>query len=223
MSTDHVETRTERFNTIFTALADRQRRLVLDVLDERAAPVDERALATQLAAHRRGVEPEAVTDDDRQRALLALRHEVLPVLEEARLVDRRSAGLTTAQHAVADHPVIQRVLDAVPPDDVLVALANGRRRDVCAILAGRESAMDRRALATRLVAREYDVALEDVPDREVDDVLTTLHHVHLPTLEDADVLEYDHERGLVTYVGHPTLAEDHLDADEHAPVVVTSA
>ena len=223
MTVHNLETREELSNTIFTALASEQRRLVIDVVVDRSSPVDERELATFLAARERDIELGDVTHEQRRRALAALRHRVLPELEEARLVERRDDGVTMADHPTVSHATIGRLLDADPPDDVLRALANGRRRDVYAILAAEGPSIDRRTLARAVAAREYDVAPEAVPDREVDDVLTTLHHVHLPTLEDADVLEYDHERGLVTYVGHPTLAEDHLDADEHAPVVVTSA
>lgn len=223
MSAHRIEARTDRFNTIFTALASRQRRFVLELLEDRCSPVDELELATFLAAQSEGRELVEVTPEDRDRAHFDLRQRVLPVLGESDLVDRRAEGVTTTDHPLVGHPEIRRILEADPPGDLLRSLADGRRRDACAILATEGPSVDNRILARLIAAREYDVDPDDVPDQVVDDVLASVHHVHLPVLEDAGLLEYDHERGNVTYTGHPALEETALDRDGRVAVTASSA
>ncbi|WP_255191352.1 DUF7344 domain-containing protein [Natronobeatus ordinarius] len=223
MTVHNLETREEISNTIFTALASEQRRLVIDIVGAQSSPVDERELATYLAARERDIELGDVTREDRRRALATLRHRVLPELEAARLVERRDDGVTMADHPTVGHATIGRLLEADPPDDVLRALANGRRRDVYAILTAEGPSIDRRTLARTVAAREYDVDPVDVPDQEVEDVLVTLHHVHLPALEDAGLLEYDLEVGRVSFNSHQALEDATLEADESVTVILASA
>ena len=223
MTVHNLETREELSNTIFTALASEQRRLVIDVVVDRSSPVDELELATFLAARERDIELGDVTHEQRRRALAALRHRVLPELEEARLVERRADGVAMADHPTVSHDTIDRLLEADPPDDVLCALANGRRRDVYAILAAEGPSIDRRTLARAVAAREYDVDRVAVPDQEVEDVLVTLHHVHLPALEDAGLLEYELEAGRVNFNSHVALDEATPETDDSVTVILASA
>jgi len=73
----------------------------------------------------------------------------------------------------------------------LTSVVDPRRRAVLAALQEVESVIDRRELAEEVAAVENDVAPADVQEEAVDDVLLTLHHVHLPKLDDADYLSYD--------------------------------
>lgn len=66
-----------------------------------------------------------------------------------------------------------------------------------AILHGREEPISRRTLATRVAAAERDATVTSVPDSVVDTVELTLHHTHLPKLEDAGLLTYDQSGGRV--------------------------
>mgnify|MGYP000583101868 CR=1 FL=1 len=76
-------------------------------------------------------------------------------------------------------------------------LAVERRRVTCdALAACDEGPIPLEALADAVANRDPDV--ED-GDRAADDVATTLHHVHLPLLAEAGVLEYDAGANLVTY------------------------
>ena len=73
----------------------------------------------------------------------------------------------------------------------LTSVVDPRRRAVLTALQDEETVVDRRALAERVAAIENDAAPADVPDGTVDDVLLSLHHVHLPKLDDAGYLAYD--------------------------------
>lgn len=75
----------------------------------------------------------------------------------------------------------------------LTSVVDPRRRAVLAALQGEQSVVDRRDLAERVAAVENDVAPAEVREEAVDDVLFTLHHVHLPKLDDAGYLTYDTE------------------------------
>lgn len=66
-------------------------------------------------------------------------------------------------------------------------LASARRRAVLTVLAGTDGEIDLDELAPAVAAREEEAG--DGPA----DVRVTLHHVHLPMLADAGVLDYDHE------------------------------
>lgn len=62
-------------------------------------------------------------------------------------------------------------------------LESARRRHVLAIVAGREEPIALEDLAALVAEREGGV--------DATDLATTLHHVHLPKMVNAGVLEYD--------------------------------
>lgn len=82
-------------------------------------------------------------------------------------------------------------------DDQFDVLAVARRRTALSILGERRSPMDGEALAQAVASCERGVAPEDVPDATVERVHVRLHHVHLPKLDDAEIVEYDREDGVV--------------------------
>ncbi len=94
----------------------------------------------------------------------------------------------------------------------LTSVVDPRRRAVLAALQGEQTAVDRRELAERIAADENDVARADVREGTIEDVLFTLHHVHLPRLDDAGYLTYDTEENEIAPrtandVGTPLLVE----------------
>ena len=66
-------------------------------------------------------------------------------------------------------------------------LSNADRRELLAWLAERE---DRRPSLAELV----DVVAKNTTDTERHRARTALHHVHLPMLEEADIIQYDADR-----------------------------
>lgn len=184
--------------TLLAQLADHRKRFVLGYVLDRApstVPVDE--LATRLVALERPVDE---SDDHRRRCRIALRHSLLPALDDAELIERVGDGseirATDRLSLEADFVDAVRNLDA-PTDerlDVLLdALADRRRRIVLSILEDRNGAITTRALSRAVAAREEGVADGDVTDDGVDAVRVSLVHAHLPLLRDASLVDYDPE------------------------------
>lgn len=93
------------------------------------------------------------------------------------------------------HPTYSPV-DRDNLDALFRALANECRRELVSVLERRATShVDVETLAHQLAATGA------VDDRTA---VTELHHVHLPMLDEAGVLEYDHERGVVEYLGSRT-------------------
>lgn len=87
--------------------------------------------------------------------------------------------------------------------EMIDALAHGRRRNVCEVLsaAGREF-LSLEAMSERVAARRENRT--DVP-ADAQTVKVELHHVHLPKLDEAGLLEYDHETNTVYYETDPVV------------------
>ena len=85
------------------------------------------------------------------------------------------------------------------PDSLYAALANRQRRVVCLFVVDNDdSVITLDEMTTHLVTEERSGNAKPLADPEYHDrVATLLHHVHLPMLADAAVLEYDHEERLV--------------------------
>jgi len=99
----------------------------------------------------------------------------------------------------------------IPAHDILDALADHRRRSVCEVLAD----ADREFLSLEDVAER--VAGRETGRVEASQVRVGLHHVHLPKLDNAGLLEYDHDANAVHYEGDPVVESvadgvDPLDA-----------
>ena len=81
-----------------------------------------------------------------------------------------------------------------------------RRRTVLRVLEDdEERRRDRRSLALRVAAAESSESVASIDDRRRRHVAISLHHNHLPALDDAGFLEYDPETGLTTYDPHAEL------------------
>lgn len=79
-------------------------------------------------------------------------------------------------------------------DSLFGALADPRRRQVCRSIArADEPVVTLDELASTIGSTGEPDAASSAPDWSPHDVRTTLHHVHLPKLDDADVVEYSPE------------------------------
>ena len=85
-------------------------------------------------------------------------------------------------------------------DDLFDVLSTARRRAVLAVLTGEHSSMDVESLARDVAARERDVAPVTLSESIVEEVHVTLHHVHLPKLDDVGLVDYDPDDRSVTAV-----------------------
>lgn len=64
-----------------------------------------------------------------------------------------------------------------------------RRRVVLEVLGEREGALDLDDLAVAVARRETET--DDPAQETIDNVVLTLHHKHLPMMDDLGVVEYD--------------------------------
>lgn len=106
-------------------------------------------------------------------------------------------------------------------DTVLELCRDQQRRIVLAVLANEKRAVSIPDLETMIARHNHHTPLEEVPDEETERIRVSLHHVHLPKLEDHSLVAYDRDRQVV----EPTLEFDGLqpqlsailDADPDLP------
>ena len=86
-------------------------------------------------------------------------------------------------------------------DQLFDVLSESRRRRVLSILTEHRSPMDVERLASAVAERESASTARDVH--------VTLHHVHLPKLDEAALVDFDREDGTVA----PTATTDAVPID----------
>ncbi|SEW22961.1 hypothetical protein SAMN05216285_3198 [Natrinema salifodinae] len=82
-------------------------------------------------------------------------------------------------------------------DVVFDLLANQRRRYVLRCLQKFEDRIALTDVADEIARWENETNHMDISEEEVERVATSLYHVHIPKLADADVVEYDQEQNVV--------------------------
>jgi DNA-binding transcriptional ArsR family regulator len=208
------ETERRSLDTVFTSLADEERRRIVAMVSDRAPdPVPRDELATALAARTNGDRPDDVTDEERERVASRLHHTHLPALAWAGLVEYDPDDVTVAlsDHPALEDPGIVEVVEGEVPADpgsldaLLRALADARRRTVLDVLSHQIGRIHVETLARELEARAENTRESDVPAEDADRVLGALVHGDLPCLADAELVEFDPDEGTVAYEGHPQL------------------
>lgn len=183
-----------------SVLADRRSRRVVSFLRSGATPVAERELAAGLVAAEHDTSREAVSDEEVRAVHVGLVHATLPKLEDVDLLtwDREAGSVTPADHRVYGDPAFEPLLDGGAEwDPVVSTIANRRRAAVVMAFADRVKPVSRQELAAAVRDRDPWDGVAD------DQVLASLHHVHLPALDDAALVAYDAQAGTVTAGDHP--------------------
>lgn len=215
-------------NSILASLGKTRRQHILGILGDRTSSIDLRELATNLAAEEQEQTLLDVTPDEVDAIQAALIHVHLPKLEDAGLVDWNQSAetVTTTNHPAISDPKFQQMVDIDAPgwEAVVDNLASKRRRIILATLKDADAALTRDELAQRVATREHDAAVDDELDA-ADDLLADLHHIHLPKLEQADLIFYDTATGTTVYTGHAALDDEWLDfrPDETPRAIVPTA
>lgn len=216
-------------HTVLGSLSDSCRRNVIRLLQDRTSPLGEQELATNLVAEQEDKPLVAVDRAEVKSLYIDLIYIHLPNLKEADLItwEREEETVTATDHPALSTPEIEQMIAVNAPgwDAVLDNLAYERRRAILATLEDHEDAMTRHELAKEIIARERGDVADEQPTDETDDLLAELHHVHLPKLQQADLIAYDTEADTVSYRGHPALREEwlHFRPDETAGAIPPTA
>ncbi len=91
-------------------------------------------------------------------------------------------------------------------DAVLELCGDRYRRLILAVLASESRPLSLDDLTETIVEYNHRASISEIAPDEMDRIRLTLHHQHLPKLEQRGVLAYDFERKLVT----PTATFDEL-------------
>ena len=183
---------------VFDVLASERRRILLSVLRNTVGSTTELDLAVEVAAREGDGRPDA-SEVDRVRTTLV--HSHLPKLERAGLIRRGPDGRVAL---TADSPVrtprFQMLLRTAGSWDADVeVLSDRRRREILSVLSESRGQLDIDELADRLAAADR----ASTGGADESDVRVSLHHVHLPKLASAGIVEYDPERRTIVYEGLP--------------------
>jgi len=86
--------------------------------------------------------------------------------------------------------------------EVFALLGNERRRYLLQYLTNVDPPVELGELATRIAAMEHGIAVGRVDSNQRKRVYTTLQQLHLPRLDEAGIVDYDADRGLVDRTEH---------------------
>jgi hypothetical protein len=90
-------------------------------------------------------------------------------------------------------------------------LSNQRRRYVIHYMKRNPGPIRIRDLAQQVAAWENGIEVEELTYKQRKRVYTSLHQTHLPKLNDADVVEYDRDRGTITLASGAAELDIYLD------------
>lgn len=191
-----------------------ERRVVLEALcDHPECSLSE--LASRVVARRQGIDPGAVPADARDDATVSLYHNHLQQLTDACLIALDETGDTVTATLVpglsAEH--VRHLITAGDGhwETLGVLLGDPRReRAVSLLAAADDEALPLEDLARAIAALER-AETESLPEAAVESTRVSLHHVHLPKLENGGLVDYDAERGTVTLKAVPDAYEFVVD------------
>jgi DNA-binding transcriptional ArsR family regulator len=92
----------------------------------------------------------------------------------------------------------QEAEDGLSDDEIFDVLQNERRRYVLQYLRQHGGPVTLGDLASHVAAAEYDCAFEDVSSAQRKRVYTTLQQSHLPRMDEAGIIAYDGDEGVIT-------------------------
>ena len=194
--------------TQYEELSSATSRRLVSLLAERPEPLSPAALAVVRAVEDHDGTPAAVSPRAIRRHRIELVHAELPRLAASGLIDYDG----DAAAATAEGVAAVRTLEAAIPADVdgeklLAAMKHDRRRTVVSVLARTpHERVTLTGLAVAVTSVEQDEDLTRIDQSTLEEVQTTLHHVHLPKLAEVGFVEYDAETLRVTDSGTERIA-----------------
>lgn len=133
---------------------------------------------------------------------------------DARSHHNRSTGQTESRPM--SHAVATPAADPTQ-DEVFTILKNQRRRRVIRYLKQNGGAASLREVTAEIAATENDVSVEELSYNQRKVVYVSLYQTHIPRLEEADVIEYDHRSGMLTLTDEASSYDVHLAVADGAP------
>jgi DNA-binding transcriptional ArsR family regulator len=100
-------------------------------------------------------------------------------------------------------------------DVIFELLKNRRRREVLSYLLEAEETVTLGELAEQIAAWENDTDINALSSDQRKRVYVALYQTHLPKMDDAGIVEYDQDRGLITLSDNADLLMMYLDTDTH--------
>ncbi|MFD1596699.1 hypothetical protein ACFR97_14270 [Haloplanus litoreus] len=101
--------------------------------------------------------------------------------------------------------------DGLSKDTIFSMLSNQRRRYVLYHLGRTRETVSLRDLAERIAAWENDVPISELNYKQRKRVYTSLHQTHLPKLDEADIVDYDRDRGTITLADRAAELDGYLE------------
>ena len=100
-------------------------------------------------------------------------------------------------------------------DVIFELLKNRRRREVLAYLLEADETVTLGELAEQIAAWENDTEVSALSSDQRKRVYVALYQTHLPKMDDAGIVEYDQDRGLISLADNADLLMMYLDTDTH--------
>lgn len=105
-------------------------------------------------------------------------------------------------------------------DTVYDLLSNGRRRFVISRLRRAEGPVSVNDLSEAVAAWENDVPESELTDKQIKRVYVSLYQIHIPKLDEAGLVDYDKDSGLVELTPAVSELDSYLpeqESDEERP------
>ncbi|MEF8799479.1 MAG: hypothetical protein V5A56_00365 [Halolamina sp.] len=101
-------------------------------------------------------------------------------------------------------------------NEIFTILKNPRRRETLKYLEHNGGEADLSDLAERLAARENDIDIKALSSKQRKRLYISLYQVHLPKMDDLNVLEFDKHRGTIELTEPGEILYPYLHFDPHS-------
>lgn len=106
-------------------------------------------------------------------------------------------------------------VERLSKDVIFELLKNRRRREVLTYLLEAEGTVTLGELAEQIAAWENDTTVNALSSDQRKRVYVALYQTHLPKMDDAGIIDYDQDRGLIELSDNADLLMMYLDTDTH--------
>ncbi|MFC7082599.1 DUF7344 domain-containing protein [Halorussus caseinilyticus] len=129
-----------------------------------------------------------------------------------------SAVAETQVSGVVDSEDEEEVEEELSRDLVFDVLKNRRRRYALHYLRRADGSVQLSELAEQVAAWENDITVDTISAAERKRVYTALYQSHLPKLDDAGIVEYNQNRGIVELSGAAEQLDVYLDLESRPDI-----